>query len=301
MEKIIVTEDTKATRIDKFLSDITDNSRATIQAMIAQQHVLVNGEQVKNNYKVKANDVIEIIPFEEVEMTLEKENIPIDIVYQDQDVIIINKSDNMVVHPGAGNTTGTLVNALLYHIDDFKAIKGEIRPGIVHRIDKETSGLLMVAKNDKALEHLSNQLKNKTATRKYIALVEGVIPHNLGKINAPIGRDPKNRQRMAITKQGKEAVTNFTVLQRFTEYTLVECELETGRTHQIRVHFNYIKHPLVGDPKYGKRKTDTTHGQYLHAKTLGFEHPTTGKYMEFDSELPEYFQALLDELSQETN
>jgi 23S rRNA pseudouridine1911/1915/1917 synthase len=301
MEKIIVTEDTKATRIDKFLSDITDDSRATIQAMIAQQHVLVNGEQVKNNYKVKANDVIEIIPFEEVEMTLEKENIPIDIVYEDQDVIIINKSDNMVVHPGAGNTTGTLVNALLYHIDDFKAIKGEIRPGIVHRIDKETSGLLMVAKNDKALEHLSNQLKNKTATRKYIALVEGVIPHNLGKINAPIGRDPKNRQRMAITKQGKEAVTNFTVLQRFTEYTLVECELETGRTHQIRVHFNYIKHPLVGDPKYGKRKTDTTHGQYLHAKTLGFEHPTTGKYMEFDSELPEYFQALLDELSQETN
>lgn len=299
METIVITKVDEFARLDKLLTEATEHSRSTIQAMVKSGNILVNDTKVKNNYKVKVNDVINIIPFEEVEITLEKENIPLDIVYQDEDVVVINKNDNMVVHPGAGNTSGTLVNALLYHIKDLQAIKGEIRPGIVHRIDKETSGLLMVAKNTQALEHLSDQLKHKTATRKYIALVEGVIPHNLGKINAPVGRDPKNRQKMTVTKNGKEAVTNFKVLQRFDEYTLVECQLETGRTHQIRVHFNYIKHPLVGDPKYGKRKTDTTHGQYLHAKTLGFKHPKTDEYMEFDSELPEYFQNFIDELSKD--
>lgn len=299
MEKITITKEVEFSRIDKLLTDSTIHSRATIQAMIKSGNILVNEKTVKNNYKVKVDDLITITPFEEKEIELEKENIPLDIVYQDEDVVVVNKSDDMVVHPGAGNTSGTLVNALLYHIKDLQAIKGEIRPGIVHRIDKETSGLLMVAKNNQALEHLSDQLKNKTATRKYVALVEGVIPHNLGKINAPIGRDPKNRQRMAVTEQGKEAVTNFTVLQRFQEHTLVECQLETGRTHQIRVHFNYIKYPLVGDPKYGKRKTDITHGQYLHAKTLGFIHPKTEEYMEFDSELPEYFQNYLDDLAKE--
>jgi 23S rRNA pseudouridine1911/1915/1917 synthase len=299
MEKVIITEETANQRIDKILTDITEYSRSTVQVMIKEGTITVNETTVKNNYKLKIDDVIIIEELEEREIDIVAEDLPIDIVYQDSDLLIVNKSDKMVVHPGAGNPAGTLVNALLFHVKDLEAIKGEIRPGIVHRIDKETSGLLMVAKNGKALEHLSNQLKDKTATRKYIALVEGIIPHNLGKINAPIGRDPKNRQRMAVTQKGKSAVTNFKVLARYDDYTLIECELETGRTHQIRVHLNYINHPVVGDPKYGKRKTDTTHGQYLHAKTLGFIHPTTDKYIEFDSELPAFFQEMLDNLDSE--
>ncbi len=301
MEKIIITEDLALNRIDKVLTDTLEHSRSTIQVMIKEGNVTVNGNTVKNNYKLKIDDVIVIEELEEKEIDITPEDIDIDIVYQDKDLLIIKKSDKMVVHPGAGNNSGTLVNALLYHVKDLEAIKGEIRPGIVHRIDKETSGLLMVAKNAKTLEDLSDQLKEKTVTRKYIALVEGVIPHNLGKINAPIGRDPKNRQRMAVTTKGKSAVTNFKVLTRYDEYTLIECQLETGRTHQIRVHLNYIDHPLVGDPKYGRRKTDTTNGQYLHAKTLGFIHPTTDEYMEFDSELPLYFQELIDQLEKEHN
>lgn len=299
MEKVIITEETAGQRIDKILTDITDFSRSTVQVMIKEGTITVNETTVKNNYKLKVDDVIIIEELEVREIDIVAEDLPIDIIYQDEDVLIVNKTDKMVVHPGAGNPSGTLVNALLFHVKDLEAIKGEIRPGIVHRIDKETSGLLMVAKNPKALENLSNQLKDKSATRKYIALVEGIIPHNLGKINAPIGRDPKNRQRMAINQKGKDAVTNFKVIARYDEFTLIECELETGRTHQIRVHLNYIQHPVVGDPKYGKRKTDTTHGQYLHAKTLGFVHPTTNEYMEFDSELPEYFQDMLDILDKE--
>jgi len=205
----------------------------------------------------------------------------------------------MVVHPGAGNWSGTMVNALLYHVKDLKAIKGEIRPGIVHRIDKETSGLLMVAKDNETLEGLSNQLRDKTVTREYIALVEGVIPHNHGKIDAPIGRDPKYRQRNAVVKEGKPAVTHFNVLKRYEKHTLISCELETGRTHQIRVHMQYIKFPIVGDPKYGLRKTDITNGQFLHAKTLGFVHPQTGEYMEFETELPKYFKDFLEALDME--
>ncbi len=295
-ENFIVTETNNLERIDKFLTEITEHSRSTIQAMIRSGNVTVNEITVKTGYKIKTDDEIKIVPFEEVEINVVAEDIPIDIVYQDDDIVIVNKSDNMVVHPGAGNYTGTLVNALLFHVKDLQAIKGEIRPGIVHRIDKETSGLLMVAKNPKALEDLGNQLKEKTVTRKYIALVEGVIPHNLGKINAPIGRDPKNRQAMKVIEGGKEAVTNFKVLTRYSEHTLIECVLETGRTHQIRVHLNYINHPLVGDAKYGRRRTDTSHGQYLHAKTLGFVHPTTKEYVEFDSELPKFFTDYLEEL-----
>ena len=199
----------------------------------------------------------------------------------------ITSSDNFASW-GGGDTE--------YHVKDLEAIKGEIRPGIVHRIDKETSGLLVVAKNAKALEDLSDQLRLKTVTRKYVALVDGVIPHNLGKVNAPIGRDPKNRQKMKCVDSGKQAVTNFKVLSRYEDYTLVECVLETGRTHQIRVHMAYINHPVVGDPKYGRRKTDTSHGQFLHAKTLGFIHPTTKEYMEFNAELPEYFKQHLETL-----
>lgn len=295
-EKYIVEESSHLERIDKFLTSVTEHSRATIQALIAEGNVLVNDEPVKNKYRIKTGDAITIVPFEETEVTIIPENIPLDIVYQDKDLLVVNKSHDMVVHPAPGNYSGTLVNALLYHVKDLEAIKGEFRPGIVHRIDKETSGLLVVAKNTKALESLSNQLKDKTVTRKYYALVDGVIPHNLGKINAPIGRDPKNRQKMKCVDGGKEAVTNFRVLERYTDHTLVECVLETGRTHQIRVHLNYINYPVVGDPKYGRKKTDTTHGQFLHAKTLGFVHPTTNEYMEFDSELPAYFQAFLDTL-----
>ena len=296
METIVVTEDLHLSRIDKTLTDITEHSRSTIQAMMKAGLILVNDVIVKNNYKLKTDDVITLEPFVEEEIDVIAEDIPIDIIYQDADVLVVNKDYNMVVHPGAGNYNGTLVNALLFHVKDLQAIKGEIRPGIVHRIDKETSGLLMVAKNPRSVEILGDQLRKKTVTRKYLALVEGIITHNLGKINAPIGRDPKNRQKMKVIQGGKEAVTNFTVLTRYENYTLIECVLETGRTHQIRVHLNYIGFPIVGDSKYGKRKTDTTYGQFLHAKTLGFDHPTTGEYMEFDSELPEYFASFLADL-----
>ena len=296
MEEIRITKEQHLQRIDKVLTILLEESRATVQALIKEQNVLVNGTPSKNNYKVKEGDIITVTPFEEVDIDITPEDIPLDIVYQDDTVVVVNKGYDMVVHPGAGNYSGTMVNALLHHIKDLEAIKGEIRPGIVHRIDKETSGLLVVAKNGKALEHLSNQLKEKTVTRKYIALVNGVIPHNLGKVNAPIGRDKKNRQKMACTEDGKEAVTNFKVLERFEEHTLIECVLETGRTHQIRVHMQYIGFPIVGDPKYGKRKADTTYGQYLHAQTLGFVHPKTEEYIEFESELPAFFKEKLEEL-----
>lgn len=297
MDTFKIEPNTKSTRIDKYLTTVLDESRATIQMMIKDEYILVNEESVKANYKIKKGDVITVEDVPETTIDLEPENIPLDIVYQDDDVIVINKANGMVVHPGAGNTSGTLVNALLYHVPDFQAIKGEIRPGIVHRIDKETTGLLVVAKHGKALTELSNQMKDKTAKRIYLALVEGVIPHNLGKIDAPIGRDPKNRQRMAVVEGGKPAVTHFQVLKRFTEHTLIECELETGRTHQIRVHLNYIQYPIVGDPKYGRKKTDSTYGQFLHAKTLRFKHPMTGEEMEFHADLPDFFNNHIEELT----
>lgn len=297
MEKtIIVSEENHLNRLDKYLTIMLGESRATVQAMVKSENIIINDKPTKNNYKVKRDDVIKITAFEETVTDVVPEDIPLNIVYQDNDMLVVDKDYNMVVHPGAGNYSGTMVNALLHHVKDLQAIKGEIRPGIVHRIDKETSGLLMVAKNPKALEHLGEQLRLKTVTRKYIALVEGVIPHNLGKVNAPIGRDPKNRQKMKCVENGKVAVTNFKVLDRFEKHTLVECVLETGRTHQIRVHMLYIGYPIFGDSKYGKRKTDTEFGQYLHAQTLGFIHPTTEEYMEFKSELPEYFKEKLVEL-----
>ena len=296
MEKLNVEEQNNLERIDKYLNELLDHSRSTIQAMIADGAILVNGEEVKNKYKVKTGDEITIDEIEEKEIEILPEDLPINIVYQDETLLVVDKDNGRVVHPGAGNWSGTLVNALLFHVKDFQAIKGEVRPGIVHRIDKETTGLLMVAKTPKATEHLGEQLRLKTVTRRYIALVEGVIPHNLGKINAPIGRDPKNRQKMSCVATGKPAITNFKVLHRYEKNTLVECILETGRTHQIRVHMNYIGFPIVGDPKYGIRKTDTEFGQFLHAKILGFEHPVTGQYMEFESELPQYFMDKLNEL-----
>lgn len=296
MQKIEVKEINNFERIDRFLSDVLDESRSKIQAMIKQEFILVNEEICKTNYKIKTGDIISITEMEEKEIDIEPEDLPLDIVYEDEYLLVINKDYDMVVHPGAGNYDGTLVNALLFHVKDLKAIKGEIRPGIVHRIDKETSGLLVVAKDEKVMENLGEQLRLKTVTRKYTALVEGVIPHNLGKIKAPIGRDPKNRQKMAVVDGGKEAVTNFTVIKRYKSNTLIECVLETGRTHQIRVHLNYIGFPLVGDPKYGLRKTDTANGQFLHARTLGFIHPITNEYMEFEAALPEYFTNYLETL-----
>ena len=254
----------------------------------------------KTGTLLKLNDEIEITILDNVDLDIEPEDISLKIVYEDEDVIVVDKPTGMIVHPSAGIMHGTLVNALLFHCKDLSGINGVNRPGIVHRIDKETSGLLMVAKNDNAHRLLSKQLKDHTVVRRYVALVHGLIPHEHGKVDAPIGRNPKDRQSMAVTRtNSKEAVTNFTVLKRYNAMSLIECRLETGRTHQIRVHMSYIGYPVYGDPKYGYRKDDFSHGQFLHAKKLGFIHPTTQKYMEFESPLPDYFQAKLDELQEE--
>lgn len=300
MEKITINSTVGNIRLDKILaSELEELSRTQIQEWISNGHVVVNHKVEKASYKVKIGDCIEIDVPKHVELDVEPEDIPLDIVYEDSDVIVINKPSGMTVHPSSGVMSGTLVNALLYHCKDLSGINGVNRPGIVHRIDKETSGLLMVAKNDKAHKSLSEQLKDHSVTRRYVALVHGSIPHEHGKIDAPIGRDSKDRQKMAVTKQNaKEAVTNFRVLERYKDMCLIECRLETGRTHQIRVHLSYIGYPVYGDPKYGLRKDDTTYGQYLHAKILGFVHPTTGKYMEFDSELPSYFKQKIAELEE---
>ncbi|MCF7926026.1 MAG: RluA family pseudouridine synthase [Candidatus Izimaplasma sp.] len=294
--EFVIEKKQRKIRIDKFLAKKTPHSRSTIQSLIADNHILVNSEPTKASYNVKTTDHITLEDYDEEESSLLKEDIPLDIVYEDDEIIVVNKPTGLVVHPGAGNPSGTLVNGLLYNIKDFKAIKGEIRPGIVHRIDKDTSGLLVVAKTPAALEHLSDQFKAKTTTRSYIALTEGVIDHNKGKINAPIGRNPKRRKQMAVVKDGKEAVTHFQVTKRYKKNTLIKCQLETGRTHQIRVHMQYIKHPLVGDPTYGHRKTVKSHGQFLHAETLGFIHPKTHKKMTFEQPLPTYFTQYLETL-----
>ena len=229
-------------------------------------------------------------------MEYKAEDIPLDIIYEDADVAVVNKPQGMVVHPSAGHTSGTLVNALMYHVKDLSSINGVVRPGIVHRIDKDTSGLLMVAKNDKAHNALAAELKDKKSLRKYVAIVHGNLPNDRGVIEAPIGRSDKDRKKQAVTAKGKPAVTRFTVLERFGNYTLVELQLETGRTHQIRVHMAYIGHPVAGDPLYGPRKTLKGHGQFLHAKTLGFTHPTTGELVEFTAEEPAIFKETLEKL-----
>ncbi|UNM88704.1 RluA family pseudouridine synthase [Vagococcus sp. CY52-2] len=291
-----VVEDKKG-RIDKVLAEVfSDYSRSQIQSWLKEEAVNVNGEIVKANYKVKQNDRVDITVPEAKELTLEPQDILLEIVYEDDDVIVVNKPQGMVVHPSMGHPDGTLVNALLFHAGSLSSINDVIRPGIVHRIDKDTSGLLMVAKNDAAHIALQDELKERKTLRKYVALVHGVIPHEKGKIEAPIGRSKDNRQKQAIVADGKEAVTHFTVLERFLDYTLIECVLETGRTHQIRVHMDYIGYPIVGDPLYGPKKTIKGNGQFLHAKTLAFTHPTTGELMTFDSELPEIFTKTLKEI-----
>lgn len=292
-----IEEQQQGERIDKAVSSIQNEwSRTQISNWITEGIVKVNGEAVKAKYKVKAGDVVEIIVPEAEPLDVIAENLDLEIVYEDADVLVVNKPKGMVVHPAPGHLTGTLVNGLMYHCTDLSGINGIMRPGIVHRIDKDTSGLLMVAKNDKAHESLVEQLVNKTVTRKYTALVHGHIAHDKGTIDAPIGRDQKDRQKQAVVDKGKHAVTHFQVIERFGDYTLVECRLETGRTHQIRVHMQYIGFPLVGDPKYGPRKTMDFGGQVLHAGILGFTHPTTGEYMEFEAPLPVDYVQLLDEL-----
>lgn len=283
-------------RLDKVCSEIlSDYSRSQIKQLIDGGNITVNGKTEKAKYKVKSGDVIRLEEPETKTLELRPENIPLDIVYEDDDVIVINKPQGMVVHPAPGHDDHTLVNALLYHCP-LSTINGTFRPGIVHRIDKDTSGLLMVAKNDKAHRFLAEQLKDKTNIREYVALVHGRIAEDEGTINAPIGRSLKDRKKQAVVKDGRNAVTHFEVLKRYRDYTLVKCILETGRTHQIRVHMKYIGHPLVGDPLYGPKKTIKGNGQFLHAGKLGFVHPTTGKLLIFEAPLPKIFQECLEKL-----
>ncbi|OJG58703.1 RNA pseudouridine synthase [Enterococcus italicus DSM 15952] len=275
---------------------LANYSRSQIQLWLKEACVKIDGVVVKANYKVQKGDRITIQIPEPETLDLIAENLPLEIVYEDADVAVINKPQGMVVHPSAGHPNGTLVNALIYHLNSLSSINGVIRPGIVHRIDKDTSGLLMVAKNDQAHEDLAKQLKDKTSLRKYVALVHGVIPHDKGVIRAPIGRSTVDRKMQAVVDNGKDAVTHFQVLERYEDYTLVELQLETGRTHQIRVHMQYIGYPLVGDPVYGLKRTIKGNGQFLHAKLLGFTHPSTGEKMVFEAPLPEIFKKTLAKL-----
>lgn len=292
-------EEETAGRIDKYLADkLTDYTRSFIQKQIEQDGVKVNYQVVNSKYKLKQGDEVELTIADPVEVDIIPENIPIEIVYEDADVMVINKPQNMVVHPAPGNYTGTLVNALLYHCkDQLSGINGEIRPGIVHRIDKDTSGLLMVAKNDKAHLGLSEMLKTHDITRKYHAIVYGTFKEETGTVNLPIGRSPQDRKKMAIVQGGREARTDYRVIEQFKHYAHVELTLHTGRTHQIRVHMKAIGHPLLGDPVYGPSKSlFGLDKQMLHAKVLGFKHPITGKSLYFESELPAYFTAVIDRL-----
>ena len=290
-------------RVDKFISEQIENvSRSYVQQLIRESKILVNGAACKSNYKCKPNDKIEVFFEEAEELEVVAEDIPLDIVYEDDSIVIVNKPKNMVVHPAAGHYNGTLVNALLYHCkDSLSSINGVIRPGIVHRIDRNTTGLLVVCKNDKAHKFIAEQLKEHSITRKYHAICYGVFKEPEGTVNAPIGRHAIDRKKMAInSKNGRDAITHYRVIKTLNhQYSYIECTLETGRTHQIRVHMSSIGHPLLGDDVYGPKnpKIKDLCGQTLHAKTLGFIHPETGKYVEFDSELPDYFKELLEKLS----
>lgn len=284
-------------RLDKYLAEeMADLSRSRIKELVQAGEVLVNGKKSKVSYKVQKGDLIQVTVLPLEPLALEAENIPLDIVYEDEDVIVVNKPQGMVVHPAAGHPSHTLVNALLYHTRDLADSPEGFRPGIVHRIDKDTSGLLMVAKNAAARESLEKQLAAKSNKRQYLAIVHGNFAEEEGTIDAPIGRNPKDRKQMAVVEKGKSAVTHFRVLEQYQGYSLVECQLETGRTHQIRVHMAYIGHPLAGDPLYGPRKTLPGHGQFLHAKTLGFEQPSTGEWLEFSVQPPEIFQQTVADL-----
>lgn len=298
MEEYVVTKELAKTRIDKTLATLAQVSRSQIQSWVKEGLVNVNGEKVKANYKLQLGDKIILTRPKVQELEVVPENIPLNIIYQDSDVAVINKPQGMVVHPSAGHTSGTLVNALMYHLNDLSSINGVIRPGIVHRIDKDTSGLLMIAKNDLAHESLANQLANKTNKRQYLAIAHGNFKNTKGIIDAPIGRNPKDRKKQAIVPNGKRAITHYEVLEQYDKFALVSCTLETGRTHQIRVHLASIGHPLAGDLVYGPRKTLKGNGQFLHAKTLGFKHPRTHKDLEFSVDPPLIFNETLQKLRQ---
>ena len=293
--EIKVNEEDKGLRIDSFLANSSDLSRSQIQKLIEEGRVLVNNETTVSRYKVNPGDFITAEYLEQTPTDIKPKDIALDIVYEDEDLIVINKPKGLVVHPAAGNYDNTLVNALLYHCKELSDINGYYRPGIVHRIDKDTSGLLVCAKNNAAHAALSAQLQDKTCFRKYYAIVNGIIDNNEGIINAPIGRSSKDRQKMEVNdKNSKEAITEFKVLQRLSSTCLVECELKTGRTHQIRVHMAFIKHPVLNDPKYSKKTIDET-GQYLHAYYLSFIHPKTNERMEFVTDMPEYMKNYIRE------
>lgn len=301
--KFIVGEDEQEQRIDLFIAEnIEEISRSYIQKLISEEAVTVNGKKVKPNYRLKVGDRIEASIPDPTPIVIEPENIPLEIIYEDNDLLVINKPVDMVVHPAPGNYSGTLVNALLYHCKDLSGINGKMRPGIVHRIDKDTSGLLLVAKNDFSHQSLAAQLKEHNIERAYLALVHGVIAEPGGIIDAPIGRHPTERKKMAVTlKNSKQAITKYFVKERFNNYTFLECRLETGRTHQIRVHMAYINHPLVGDPLYGYVKRDNLgfSGQALHAYLIGFDHPRTKERLTFQIDLPIHYQAVLEYLRKE--
>ena len=301
MKEFSIDRNTEGQRIDRYLSDeLEDRSRSYIQKIMKEGYVKVNQKPVKSNYRLSFGDSVEVTLPEAKEPDIVPENIPLDILYEDQDIIMINKPKQMVVHPAPGHYSGTLVNALMYHCgDELSGINGCMRPGIVHRIDMDTTGSLVVCKNDKAHQSLSEQLKVHSIRRIYVAIVHGNIKEDSGTVNAPIGRHPTDRKKMSThCKNGRDAVTHYKVLERFGDYTYIQCELETGRTHQIRVHMASIGHPLVGDEVYGPKKCPFKglQGQTLHARKLGIIHPTTGKYLEVNAPLPEYFIELLDRL-----
>ena len=294
-----VEEKDAKSRIDKYLCQALDCSRKRAADLLVEGCVTINGSIPKASAKVHAGDEVVVDMPEDEDLEVRAEDIPLDIVYEDHDIIVVNKPKGMVVHPAPGLYSGTLVNALMYHCKDLSGINGVNRPGIVHRIDKDTSGLLVVAKNDKAHESLAKQIANKTCRREYLAIVHGTFAHTIGTIDAPIGRDDKDRQMMAVTgKNSKPAITHFEVLKNYDKYSLLKCRLETGRTHQIRVHMAYIGHPVAGDPKYGRRKTLSTNGQLLHACALELDHPITGVHMRFEAEPDETFKKVLKELDE---
>ena len=299
MEKVVVEENTQKKRIDSYIVDKNINlSRTAIKRLLDEGKILINGKKQKPSYKPEVGDIITIEIMKPKEVELKPQDIPIDIIYEDKDIIVVNKPKGMVVHPANGNPDGTLVNAILAKCkDSLSGIGGEIRPGIVHRLDKDTSGLLIIAKNDQAHINMSKQIQDRKVIKKYIALVKGVIGENTATIDMPIARSTKDRKKMAVDPNGKEAITHYKVLQRYDKYTLLEIKIDTGRTHQIRVHMAYIGHPVVGDMQYSNGKNEFgIEGQMLHSKYLEFDHPITGKRLKLEAPLPEYFEQVLKEL-----
>ena len=299
LRKEIIVQNYVGTRIDSFLANIDEKySRARAQKLLKDGKILVNDSAVKGSYKVKAGDKITVIIDKPKETDLKAEEIPLDVIYEDDDIIVVNKAKGMVVHPGNGNPDGTLVNAVLAHCKgNLSGVGGELRPGIVHRIDKDTSGLLIVAKNDEAHVNMSEEIKNHEVTKIYTALVKGVIAENKATINMPIARSQNDRKKMAVSEDGKEAVTHFEVIKRYDKYTLLKVKIDTGRTHQIRVHMAQIGYPVVGDEVYSNGKNEFgVHGQMLHSTILEFKHPVTGKEMHLEAPLPKYFKDILNEL-----